>query len=286
MAIYTVGHHGKLKRRWIVYNGLMWLLLICLVCYPLPVAAGLSKTKTNKKDGSQMVLVPAGEFTMGSSQPYFNDEKPAHKVYLDAYYIDKYEITNAQYKKFVDATGHRRPAHSTDPDYDLWGEKGFPAELADQPVINVGWSDADAYCKWAGKRLPTEAEWEKAARGADARLYPWGNEPPEKMKIVFQQRWNGTQTYKPVGKMSSATSPYGVFDMAGNVAEWVADWYDPHYYKHSPAKNPTGPDTGFYKVMRGGAALNVGYYLRAINRDYDDTQNRGKENGFRCVSTP
>ncbi len=258
----------------------VFTLFICLY-YP---STGFAKELTNKKDGSKMALVPAGEFTMGSNKPYFNDEAPAHKVFLNAFYIDKYEITNAQYKQFVEQTDHAIPSHISDPEYDLWKKDGsFPAEIANQPVINIGWPDADAYCKWAGMRLPTEAEWEKAARGTDERLYPWGNQPPEEKKIPLSLSWQGTKTYKAVGTMPDNVSPYGVFDMAGNVSEWTADWYDEQYYKNSPAKNPTGPDTGFYKVVRGGASVNERFYFRAQDRDFDDVLNRPKEIGIRCV---
>lgn len=273
------------KKGGIVLGGLMWVA-VCLFCPGLSFGADLPATKVNKKDGSQMALVPAGEFSMGSDQGYYNDEKPAHQVYLDAFYIDKYETTNAQYQKFVQATDQPIPSHSNDPEYDQWTKEGFPAELAKRPVINMAWQDAVDYCKWAGKRLPTEAEWEKAARGVDGRIYPWGNQPPEVINVPYRQQWKGIQTYQPVGSIAAAVSPYGALDMGGNVAEWVYDWYDPHYYKHSPAKNPTGPPTGFNKVLRGGSCLNVRFYLRAIDRDYDTFGNRAKEIGFRCVSSP
>lgn len=271
----------------IKYGILRWLALILCMMYPcLCAGADLPETRTNKKDGAKMVLVPAGEFIMGTNSPYYNDEKPAHKVYLDAFYMDKHEITNLQYQKFVQATDQPIPSHKTDPEYDLWTKDGFPAEIANHPVVNTGWLAADAYCKWAGKRLPTEAQWEKAARGADERLYPWGNQLPEALSVPFGKKWNGLQTYQPVGSLPAAVSPYGVMNMAGNVAEWVSDWYDPQYYQNSPAKNPTGPETGFYKVVRGGSCFNVRYYLRCIDRDYDDTGNRPKEIGLRCVSSP
>jgi formylglycine-generating enzyme required for sulfatase activity len=278
---------GQRKRTsWVWLSCLGWLTAVWLFHPALSAGGDLPATKVGEKDGSLMVLVPAGEFTMGSDQGYFNDERPAHKVYLDAFYIDKHEVTNAQYHKFVEATDQPIPSHRNDPEYDLWTKDGPPAEIADYPVINVAWTDAAAYCKWAGKRLPTEAEWEKAARGVDERIYPWGNQPPEAINIPYLKRWERGQTYQPVGSNKAGASPYGVLDMAGNVAEWVADWYDPFYYKHSPAKNPAGPKDGFYKVVRGGSALNVRFYLRSIDRDYDTPENRGKETGFRCVSSP
>ncbi len=275
----------RLSRKIINLKSFLGILMLGLVIPDLCSAADFQATKINKRDNSEMVIVPAGEFVMGTNKVYYNDEKPAHKVYLAAYYIDKHEITNAQYLKFVKATGQRIPKHSNDPQYDIWTEEGFPSGLDDHPIFDVSWKDADSYCKWAGKRLPTEAEWEKAARGVDERLYPWGNQPPESVGVAVAGQWEGNQTYKPVGSMKLG-SAYGALDMAGNVAEWVADWYDPEYYRKSPGKNPAGPETGFYKVVRGGSSLNVRFYLRSIDRDFDNTGNRAKEIGFRCVSSP
>jgi sulfatase modifying factor 1 len=286
MFIVTTNKCSKAQKTRQILESLLMASGICLISFSLVKGADLPPTKINEKDKSELVLIPAGEFTMGSNQCYYNDEKPAHKVYLNNFYIDKYEITNTQYQAFVQATKHEIPSHSSDPDYDMWSKTGFPPETAKQPVVNIGWQDADAYCKWAGKRLPTEAEWEKAARGDDGRTYPWGNKPPEEVSLDYLKRWNGVQTYKPVGSLAAVVSPFGVFDMAGNAAEWVSDWYDPNYYKQSPAQNPTGPQTGFYKVLRGGSSINASFYLRCIDRDFDDTNNRAKENGFRCVSTP
>ena len=187
-------------------------------------------------DGAPMVLVPAGEFTMGSE--YAPNERPPHQVYLDPFYIDKYEVTTARYGQFLQATAEQPPPYQ-------WNNVNL-ADDAERPVIGVAWADADAYCRWAGKRLPTEAEWEKAARGTDERRYPWGNEEPTNDQANFGRSggWKGYGMLTTVGGFEAGKSPYGVYDLAGNVWEWVADWYDPNYYKKSPDRNPTGPSGG------------------------------------------
>jgi formylglycine-generating enzyme required for sulfatase activity len=180
------------------------------------------------KDGAEMILIPAGEFIMGSPEGEGDDdEHPQHNVFLNAFYIDKYEVTNAQYKQFMDATGHKAPGY--------WDNERV--NQPNQPVVGVTWHDAVAYARWAGKRLPTEAEWEKAARGIDGRKYPWGNE-------WDGSKWSsgsGSVVYKsaaPVGSFPEGTSSYGVMDMAGNVWEWCADWYDEAYYsRRLPTKS-------------------------------------------------
>jgi formylglycine-generating enzyme required for sulfatase activity len=202
-----------------------------------------------------MVLVPAREFRMGSNEGDA-DEKPVHQVYLDAFYIDKYEVTNALYEKFMQATGRQAPVYWNDKDYNT----------PNQPVVGVSWHDAEAYCQWAGKRLPTEAEWEKAARGTDGRIYPWGNQWEER-KANSSGTADGYQYTAPVGSFETGKSPYGAYDMAGNVWEWVADWYAEKYYQGSPARNPTGPESGQSRVLRGGAWHYNQYYVRASSRN-------------------
>jgi formylglycine-generating enzyme required for sulfatase activity/uncharacterized caspase-like protein len=219
------------------------------------------------EDGAEMVLVPAGEFTMGSNDR--DDEKPPHRVHLDAYWIDKYETTNALYRRFVDATTRSAPSY--------WTDAGWNG--TSQPVAGVSWVDADAYCKWAGKRLPTEVEWEKAARGTDGRKYPWG-EQWDSSKANAENRLGKTA---PVGSYPSGVSPYGVHDMAGNAWEWVADWYDGNYYKQSPERNPQGPSSGASRVLRGGSWSSLPYYARTAFRGYDTPGNRGNGVGFRCA---
>ena len=223
-----------------------------------------------------MVLVPAGEFTMGSTMA--DDEKPVHRVDLDAFYMDKYHVTVGQYAKYLEATDKEAP-----PEWDIMNQSRHQK----RPVVNVNWFDAATYCKWAGKRLPTEAEWEKAARGTDGRLYPWGNEAPTRLHANFgKKQWANHMALVPVGMFEMGKSPYGIYDMAGNAWEWVNDWYDHDYYKKSPTKNPQGPKTGKSKVVRGGNWLYVQEFLRSSFRFNAEPSGRQFGYGFRCAKTP
>ncbi|MBX3330819.1 MAG: formylglycine-generating enzyme family protein, partial [Nitrospira sp.] len=204
-----------------------------------------------------MVLVPAGPFTMGSNQGE-DDEKPARQVYLDAFQMDTFEVTVAMYAKFLAATGIDAP-----PEWQVMNQ----AAHQKRPVVRVDWSDANTYCRWAGKRLPTEAEWEKAARGTDGRTFPWGNDPPDRLRANYgKEKWNDHQALVPVGTLHDGRSPYGIYDMAGNVWEWTSDWYDKNAYKNSPAQNPKGAVSGEYKVRRGGSWFNYPLPLRSALR--------------------
>jgi len=154
------------------------------------------------KDGAPMVIVPSGEFPMGvpeGDRDGGRDEYPRHEVFVDTFYMDTFEVTNGRYLEFVKATGHRVPQNPTNPTRNLWQGDAIPDSLADRPVINVDWYDAEAYCTWAGKRLPTEAEWEKAAKGTSDRRFPWGNVEPTAKHLNFNQRWIGEKTLMPVG---------------------------------------------------------------------------------------
>jgi len=216
-----------------------------------------------------MVYVPAGAFTMGSDKGN-SDERPVHTVYLDAFYIDKTEVTNAQYRKCVEAGGCDTPVKTTY--YDN-------ADYTQHPVVYVSWNDADAYCRWAGKRLPTEAEWEKAARGTDGRTYPWG-EGIDCDHAQYSKCGGGTM---PVGSKPKGASPYGALDMVGNVWEWVADWYDPDYYSQSPERNPPGPDSGEGRVLRGGSLHGNQRFTRCAYRVGGNPRHRYFYVGFRCA---
>ena len=214
-------------------------------------------TPLTGKDGAPMVEIPAGSFPMGVPQGDRDggrDEYPRHDVFVDTFFIDKFEMTNGRYLEFVTATGHRVPQNSKNPTRNLWQGDAIPDSLADRPVINVDWYDAEAYCAWAGKRLPTEAEWEKAAKGTADRRFPWGNIEPTVKHLNFNQRWIGEKTLMPVGSYEAGKSPFGAYDMAGNVWEWVNDWYDAKYYEKSPEKNPKGPDDR-HKESHSGSRL-------------------------------
>jgi formylglycine-generating enzyme required for sulfatase activity len=242
---------------------------------------GYEKRVSTQSQEPSMALVPAGEFTMGSAtgDP---DERPAHQVYLDTFYIDRYEVSVGEYAAFLQDTGNPAPSD--------WKMMNQPSNRK-RPVSNVDWEDAVAYCKWAGKRLPTEAEWEKAARGTDGRLYPWGNEPPTSRQANYGHRGSSSNgangSLAPVGSFEEGKSPYGVYDMAGNVWEWVSDWYDHDFYKDSPSKNPIGPLTGGYKGIRGGAWNSSARALRSSDRYWDPPSFRSQYfPGFRCAKNP
>ncbi len=226
-----------------------------------------------------LLYVPAGDFLMGSNDSdalASSDEKPQHTVYLDAFWIDKTEVTNAMYAKCVSAGACQPPGgNGSNTRNSYYGNSQYD----NYSVINVSWNDATAYCQWVGRRLPTEAEWEKAARSTDGRIYPWGNASPDPTLLNFNQNINDTTE---VGKYPSSASPYGALDMAGNVREWVADWYDPSYYANSLAENPTGPSSGDRRVLRGGSWLNPWRDVRGANRYRDVPDIRNYDVGFRC----
>jgi formylglycine-generating enzyme required for sulfatase activity len=233
-----------------------------------------------------MVHVPAGEFLMGSDLTRdagaHESEEPQHKVYLDEYWMGRYPVTNRQYQTFVQAMVTSSPFH--------WQNGKIPGGLEDHPVVNVSWDEAVKFCQWASQvsgqkiALPTESQWEKAARGTDGRIYPWGDQPPDKSRCNFDRKV-GTTT--PVGKYSPAgDSPYGCADMAGNVWDWVADWYDEKYYGNSPNRNPSGPASGRYSVLRGGSWNSYDWLLRSAYRYRHPPDTRYNYNGFRCVCSP
>ena len=241
----------------------------------------IGQTFESSEDNADLVCVPAGEFLMGSTdsdKDAQDNEKPQHKVDLDAFWIDRTEVTNAQYEKCVQAGQCTASSYASDSKYN--GDT--------QPVVGVTWNDATTYCEWAGRRLPTEAQWEKAARGTDGRLYPWGNQMATCDYAVVAVTYDsetgcGKKTTWPVGSKPKGASPYGALDMAGNVWEWVEDQYDAEYYANSPSKNPTGPSSGPDRLLRG-----FGWYydtggVRAAYRGYAYPDTRLDYFWFRCV---
>lgn len=269
-------------------NALRSMMLAGMVLVVIPavtVAEGLEK-EVKGKDGAPMVLIPEGSFPMGvphGDRDGGRDEYPRHDVFVNNFYIDKFELTNSRYLEFVKATNHRIPQNPKNATRNLWQGDTITESLADRPVINVDWADANAYCQWAGKRLPTEAEWEKAAKGTADRRFPWGNVEPTNKHLNFNQQWIGEKTLMPVGSYELGKSPFGVYDMAGNVWEWVNDWYDAKYYEKSPAKNPTGPETGAKRVLRGSGWQNETPTVRIFTRVDSDPTIRNESTGFRCA---
>lgn len=223
--------------------------------------------KISPKDGMTQIFIPEGVFTMGGMDVHRKDnELPAHEVYLSAYWMDQVEVTNGMYNLCVQTGACRPPAQvRSDNRAEYFGNP----EFQDYPVVLVTWFDANAYCQWAERRLPTEAEWERAARGDDKRNFPWGDELPNQYN---SNSLNIVGDTTRVGTYAEGASPFGVLDMAGNVAEWVADRYRPDYYGISPFENPTGPDESVVfndlRVIRGGSFQDDWMRLRLANRNF------------------
>lgn len=257
------------------------------------------------RDEKEMVLVPAGAFEMGSTEEeveaayqlakqfyddvdraWYESEKPRHWVWVNAIYMDMQKVTMGEYKVFMRETGHR--------DLPEWIVNYMGSDQ--YPVIGVSWEDADAYCRWAGKRLPTEAQWEKAARGIDGRRFPWGLQPVDGKRANYcdancDSPWkdnsqnDGHRYLSPVEAYELGKSFYGIDDLAGNVWEWVQDWYDGDYYRNSPERNPVNEKEGQYRVVRGGSWNSDASFLRASFRGWRDPDNRTDFVGFRCALT-
>ena len=249
----------------------------------------LSIVRPNPNDVSDMAFIRGGKFVRGSNFEenkaafkickkhdrscklwWFADEYPLKLVILQTYLIDIYEVSNEKYKKYVDATGTKKPRG--------WKKPDFSGAL--QPVVGVSWKEAVAYCKWSGKRLPTEAEWEKAGRGKRPIKYPWGDSPPNSEKLNYNQEKMKTT---PVGSYEKGKSDYGVYDLSGNVSEWVHDWHFPEYYLFSPKENPQGPEKGQYKIIRGGNWRNNADYVDLTYRNATAPNVRNDTVGFRCA---
>ena len=224
-----------------------------------------------------MVEIPEGTFAMGSDGGQaLEDERPKHQVWLSTFFMDLHEVTTEQYALFLSATHRVAPWQ--------WNLVDL-SQHGDRPVIGVDWADAEAYCRWKGKRLPTEAEWEKSARGTDGRLYPWGNQLPTKERANFAlgARFSYSQVLMPALSYESGKSAYGLYQMAGNVWEWTQGWYAADYYGISPERNPQGPEQGSFKVLRGGSWSDLPKYLLAYGRFKLPPETRNSYTGFRCA---
>ena len=312
----TPSAYGIKTCLWFIMIGLMGILL---ACGSSPIEDEDQEQNVEQPDLEDMVFIPAGEFLMGSPEGEGAfDEHPQHKVYLDAFYIDKYEVTNAQFKEFVEATGYvtnaeRKgygevwnprsyysllnfshvnwssphawiwPPGYINPHPDTWENYNIVDKM-DYPVTQVSWNDAQAYAKWAGKRLPTEAEWEKAARGTDGRLWPWGNVFNINIEGVTAHANIASDDLLPVGSFPTGVSPYDVYDMVGNAQEWVADWYAGDYYARSSNNNPKGPDNGIARVLRGGSWRHQkSRHVLTTSREYQGSSYSSNFVGFRCA---
>ena len=239
------------------------IVLLCF--YEITILAADKKDSVTRDDVS-MVLVPGGKYSMGTEDGD-PDETPVHEVYVDSFYIDVQEVTIGQYKIFMEAKGHQKPAY--------WQPE---LDRPDDPVVGLSWQEAVAYASWAGKRLPTEAEWGYAARGGRMQgKYPWGDTPDMSYANFKSFGILPVKSLKPNG--------YGIYDMIGNVWEWCSDWYDSDYYRVSPGKNPQGPVRGTYKVLRGGAWYCDEKEARVTNRFFALPDNKSYNIGFRCVKS-
>lgn len=237
-------------------------------------------TQVASRDGMVQIYIPSGEFLMGSTPDDLSagdEQKPQHTVHLQAYWIDRSEVTNAMYALCVEAGACQPPEEVRSKTHPAYYDE---PEFADYPVIFVSWHAAEAYCQWAGRRLPSEAEWEKAARGGDGRPYPWGDAPPDAGRANFNGQVGDSM---PVDSYPNGASPYGVLDMAGNVAEWVADWYSAAYYKLTSYTNPPGPQTGEFRVLRGGSWFSSDRSMRAAFRLWNYPDVYSDTIGFRCA---
>jgi len=235
----------------------------------------VTKSQESPVDGMTMIYIPAGDFLMGDDRAK-GKASPQHLVSMDAYWIDQTEVTNQMYALCVEAGACWLPIQSDDvnPYYDN-------PRYDNYPIVYINWGEAVQYCTWVNRRLPTEAEWEKAARGTDGRKFPWGNEKPNSKFLNYQ---DNVGTPLPVDRYPSGASPYGVLNMAGNVREWVADWYDKNTYKGYHSLNPLGPESGTARSLRGGHFSDSWQQVSTYNRFSHEPESAGLARGFRCAA--
>lgn len=243
----------------------------------------------NPADWAMLVYVPAGEFVMGSEDGW-SEERPVHSVNLDAFWIYQTKVTNAMYAAFLNAEGNQTEwgvawLDAGDADVQIYHDSAawqVNSGYEEHPAVEVSWYSAAAYCQWAGVRLPTEAEWEKAARGTEGDIYPWGDSW-NSGNANASGAGDGYSGTSPVGSFPGGASPYGALDMAGNVWEWVADWYGRSYYRSSPNENPTGPESSRFRILRGGSWHVNSNSLRSANRHIHEPDSSHDVIGFRCA---
>jgi len=270
----------------------LFILIHIIFSSILLMSGCMSGIKDDTKEN--MIFIPEGSFTMGFKIDNDHewgdmDEEPVHQVTLSSYWIDKYEVTSSNFTKFLNENkneAHRfieiTPSVTVQFDDNVYQ----PREgLENYPVNRVSWFGADAYCKWKEKRLPTEAEWEKAARGTDQRIFPWGNEFPDNSRVTFRRKFSekGFQVMEPVEGMKNGISPFRVHQMAGNVWEWVSDWFDATAYQDENRIDPKGPESGISKVLRGGNWYYKAYYMRTTYRFNERPDIFKVWQGFRCA---
>jgi formylglycine-generating enzyme required for sulfatase activity len=246
------------------------------------------KSSVEKESPKDMVLVSPGFFIMGSNRS-LKDEAPEHRVYLDSYWIDKYEVSAGKFAEFLNTVDNVKGYYLDNKFGTLYYDSRFHPRpgLENYPINNITWKAADAYCKWGKNRLPTEAEWEKAARGTSAQAYPWGNISPSNTLARYFQTWTKEEKHNvmvPVQALAEGQSPYGLHNMAGNVKEWVDDWYDREYYnEQSEYANPRGPIGGEFKVVRGGSWRDLKGFIYSTFRNSGNPNSRMDDYGFRCA---
>jgi iron(II)-dependent oxidoreductase len=281
MRIKLVTRIAAVSVAWMAWDGTGFFFTAQAVDHEDPSLSRQTLVRSAKP--SPVIDIEAGWFLMGSEPreptaglwlPYDNTESPRRRIWLDRYAIDHEEVSVANYLRWLVAQ----------PDAPAVDRSEITAALADRPMVGVTWNEADQYCRAMGKRLPTEAEWEKAARGVDGRLFPWGNDRPDDRRAVFGQGDAGLGALAAVESLAAGASPYGVLHMAGNAAEWVADWSGIDEYVVMPERNPTGPARGRYRVVRGGSWRSEPVMLRAATRNAASPETRRDTIGFRCAS--
>ncbi|MBT6602085.1 MAG: formylglycine-generating enzyme family protein [Nitrospina sp.] len=244
--------------------------IILVLITVIPIFGIVTLAPAKRAFMAEMVLIPSGEFLMGASEGKGRaDEYPRHKVYLEAFYFDKFEVTGGDFEEYLSSNPNQHPTITG------WWDRQIKPDMKKRPVFGLSWKRCSDYCEWRGKRLATEAEWERVATGVEGRKYPWGNAQPDKVRANYNRCcfiMKGLATDK-VGSYLAGATPEGIYDLAGNIAEWVYDWYDKNYYNNSEYTNPRGPKNGINHTIRGGAWNSLSGYLRSSARyGYDEAK--------------